>query len=105
MEQLCDICERSFAIQRGLKQHQGRQHKDPALSSIPQMDGAADAMIDDDLFCKTCENCNETKTIDDLSYHLMNDHEVVDVTNSYGKKWIDERLHCIRSPFQHLNPH
>ena len=44
LEYSCVICERSFATQRGLKQHQGRQHKAPALSSIPQMDGAADAV-------------------------------------------------------------
>ena len=83
-----------FATLRGLKQHQGRQHK--AISSIPQMDGAGD-MIDYNLFCKICEDCHEeTKTIDDLSYHVMNDHEVGDVMKSYGQIWIDERLHCIR---------
>ena len=108
LEHFCDLCERSFATLRGLKQHQGRQHKAPTISSIPQMDGADDDMIDFDLFCKICQDCHEeTKTSDDLSYHIMNDHEVHDVMNSYGQKYIDQRLHCIRrgSPFQHLNPH
>ena len=106
-EHSCDLCEINFATLRGLKQHQGRQHKAQAISSIPQMDGAGD-VIDYNLFCKICEDCHEdTKTIDDLSYHVMNDHEVADVMESYGQIWIEERHHCIRqgSPFHHLNPH
>ena len=56
---------------------------------------------------KTLVKCHEeTKSSEDLKYHLMNDHEVVDVLTSYGQKWIEERMHCIRrgSPFQHLYP-
>ena len=103
VEHCCNLCARTFGTLRGLKAHQGRQHK----PSIPQIDGAADETIDYDLFCEICGNCHEeTKSSDDLSYHLMNDHEVVEVMTSYGQKWIEERLHCIRrgSPFQHLYP-
>ena len=103
LEHSCDLCAKTFGTLRGLKAHKGRQHK----ASIPQIDGAADETVHHDLFCEICGNCHkETKRSDDLSYHLMNDHEVVDVMTSYGQKWIEERLHCIRrgSPFQHLYP-
>ena len=59
LEYSCDLCERSFATSRGLKQHQGRKHKAPTPSSIPEMDGADDLMIDYNLICKICEDCHE----------------------------------------------
>ena len=38
----CDFCEKSFATEKGLKTHEGKQHKASCGSPIPQMDGVND---------------------------------------------------------------
>ena len=53
-------------------------------------------------YCKICKECPaEFETAEDVSYHVMNNHETQDVLLNYGKPWIEERRYCIRrfSPF------
>ena len=53
-------------------------------------------------YCKLCKECwEDIETAEDLSYHIMNNHEPQKVFENYGQKWIEERRHCVRkmSPF------
>ena len=53
-------------------------------------------------YCKLCRTCEEeTDTAEDLSYHLMNNHQPQEVLEHYGQKYIQEKRYCIRkgSPF------
>ena len=102
----CDLCEKSFGTLKGLRAHVGRQHK-TSCSPIPQIDGVDDS-YNEATFCKICQSCHEeTKTSEDLNYHVMNNHEVIHVYKTYGHDWVDQRRYCIRrgSPFFALLPH
>ena len=69
--------------------------------AIPQLDGDID-ISSEPTYCKICKECpDEFETAEDVSYHVMNNHETQDVLNNYGKDWIEERRYCIRrfSPF------
>ena len=71
------------------------------------MDGVDDG-YDEATFCKICQSCHdETKTSEDLNYHVMNNHEVNHVYKIYGHDWVEQRRYCIRrgSPFFALLPH
>ena len=53
-------------------------------------------------YCKLCKDCpDELEYGEDLSYHMMNDHEPNEVLVNYGQDWIEARRYCIRrwSPF------
>ena len=105
-EHLCDICEKTFLTQKGLRSHKGQVHK-ATYSSIPQIDGTSDT-IQETTFCRICKDCHEeTKTSEDLSYHVMNNHETSHVFQAYGHEWVEQRKYCIRrgSPFHTLFPH
>jgi hypothetical protein len=99
----CDLCERTFDSLKGLRTHTGRQNK-VSSSPIPQVDGLTD--IHEPNYCKVCEECpDEIVTSEDVSYHVMNDHEVFAVREKYGNEWIKEKQYCIRrgSPFEPLH--
>eukprot|EP00092_Neocalanus_flemingeri_P078449 GFUD01097580.1.p1 GENE.GFUD01097580.1~~GFUD01097580.1.p1 ORF type:complete len:227 (-),score=45.55 GFUD01097580.1:81-761(-) len=56
-------------------------------------------------YCRVCkEVCEEMATAEDISYHVMNNHETEEVTREYGNVWIDKKLHHVRqgSPFMKL---
>ena len=56
-------------------------------SPIPQVDGVGDNKPDDEPFCKICKECHEeTKTSEDLNFHVINNHEMVDLYQAYGLK-------------------
>ena len=77
-------------------------------SPIPQVDGFGDNIPDVLTFCQICqESHEETKTSEDLSFHVMNNHEVNHVYEAYGHEWVDKRRYCIRrgSPFHGMFPH
>ena len=73
---------------------------DDELDTIPQLDGDLD-FLNEPNYCKICKDSDELETAEDLSYHMMNDHDPQDVLANYGQDWIDGRRHCIRrwSPF------
>jgi hypothetical protein len=49
-------------------------------------------------YCNFCRTCGEeTKTAEDLSYHLMNNHQPQEVLGHYRKKFIEEQHYCIHS--------
>ena len=77
----------------GLRAHIGSQHK-----VIPQVDVSNDVNgINEPTYCKVCKECpNEIETSEDINYHVMNDHEVKLVIDSYGQEWASERQYCIR---------
>ena len=103
---LCDICEKTFVTLKGLRSHTGQVHK-ATYSPIPQIDGNSDK-IDETTFCRICKDWHEeTKTSEDLSYHIMNNHETSHVFEAYGHEWVEQRKSCIRrgSPFYALFPH
>ena len=59
---------------------------------IPQIDGVGDNNPDDETFCKICKEWHEeTKTSEDLNFHVMNNHEIVDVFQAYGQEWVETR--------------
>ena len=96
----CDLCERTFGNLKGLRAHTGKQHK-PTNSPIPQLDGAVE-FVHEPTYCKICKECHpETKTSEDLDYHVMNNHETTSVYEAYGHEWVHQRTYCIRrgSPF------
>jgi hypothetical protein len=100
----CNLCKKTFETMKGLRTHIGRQHK-VTSSPIPQVDGLSDRHEPN--YCHVCEECpDEIVTSEDVSYHVMNDHQVQDVREKYGNDWIHARQHCIRkgSPFVHLYP-
>ena len=71
--------------------------------NIPQFDGGLDDKSDDDPnFCVLCKNSDEIESAEDLSYHMMNDHDPEEVLATFGRNWIEERRYCIRrsSPFE-----
>ena len=73
-EHLCDICEKTFVTLKGLRSHRGQVHK-ATYSPIPQIDGTSDKS-QETTFCRICKDCHEEmKTSEDLSYHIMNNHE------------------------------
>ena len=75
----------------------------------PENDDAAE-QVDKDLdivleptYCRICEECpEEMESSEDISYHVMNDHETKLVYEEYEKLWVDQRRYCIRrgSPFK-----
>ena len=69
---------------------------------IPQLDGGLEDQSDNPNFCKICKNSDELESAEDLSYHMMNDHEPDEVLAIFGRNWIEERRYCIRrsSPFE-----
>ena len=78
---------------------------DDELDTIPQLDGDLD-FLNEPNYCKICKDSDELETAEDLSYHMMNDHDPQDVLANYGQDWIDGRRHCIRqwSPFLNCFP-
>ena len=60
-----------------------------------------DVEQDDPAYCFFCKNSDELESEEDLSCHMMNDHDAKEVLAHYGKAWIEERRHFIRrgSPF------
>ena len=53
-------------------------------------------------YCRICEECpEEMESSEDISYHVMNDHETKLVYEKDGKLWVNQRRYCIRrgSPF------
>ena len=52
-------------------------------------------------YCKICKDTDQIESAEDLSYHMMNDHDANKVIAIYGIEWIEERRYCIRrgSPF------
>ena len=53
-------------------------------------------------YCKICKSCSrETESEEDLWWHLMNNHNPVDVVDNYDKEKIEEKRYCVRkgSPF------
>ena len=106
-EHHCDVCDKSFETLKGLRAHIGRKHKVPG-SPIPQTDGISDMIPDKATFCKIYQESHEdTKTSEDLSFHIMNNHEVKHVLEAYGHEWAEKRSYCIRrgSPFHGMFPH
>ena len=69
---------------------------------IPQLDEVLEPEINDPNYCKICKNSDEIESAEDLSYHMMNDHEPQEVLVIFGQNWIEERRHRIRrsSPFE-----
>ena len=65
------------------------------IENIPQLDGAT-ANVEDKNYCKICKNSDEIESEEDLSFHMMNDHDPNEVLEIYGHNWIEERRHCIR---------
>ena len=93
----CDVCEKTFGTLEGLRAHIGSQHK-----VIPQVDGSSD-VLNEPTYCRVCKECpDEIETSEDINFHVMNDHEVMEVIQSYGKEWASERQYCIWrwSPFE-----
>ena len=106
-EHNCDLCDKSFGTLKGLRAHIGRKHKVPG-SPIPQTDGICDKTPNVATFCKIFqESHEETKTSEDLNFHVMNNHEVNHVLEAYGHEWVEKRKYCIRrgSPFHVMFPH
>ena len=71
--------------------------------NIPQLDGVPEeAEIDDPNYCIICKDSDEIESEEDLSYHMMNDHEPQQVLAIFGPTWIEERRYCVRrgSPFE-----
>ena len=69
--------------------------------TIPQLDGGLE-IVNEPTYCRICKDCHEEiETAEDLSYHVMNNHETNDVVLNYGMDWIESRRYCIRrnSPF------
>ena len=69
--------------------------------TIHQLDESGKKM-EKPTYCKLCKECwPEMETAEDLSYHMMNNHEPQEVFENYGQRWIEERKHCVRkmSPF------
>ena len=70
--------------------------------------GDNDLIIDETAeptYCRICkEVCEEMETAEDVSYHIMNNHEIDEVITEYGQDWIQERIYSIRrgSPFEKL---
>ena len=74
----------------------------------PESNDAAEK-VDEDVdivleptYCRICEECpEEMESSEDISYHVMNDHETKLVYEKYGKLSVNERRYCIRrvSPF------
>ena len=60
-----------------------------------------DVEHDDPAYCFFCKNSDELESEEDLSCHMMNDHDAKEVLSHYGKAWIEERRQYIRrgSPF------
>ena len=98
----CEECDMKFDLERSLRAHKVKEHK-VTSSPIPQVDGMSE--YEDMLkptYCKICQECPyEIETSEDISYHVMNDHEANQVYEKYGKLWVDQRRYCIRrgSPF------
>ena len=70
----CNLCDKTFGTLKGLRAHMGSQHK-----AIPQVDGSVD-MINEPTYCKVCKECpHEIETSEDINFHVMNDHEVIEV--------------------------
>ena len=70
--------------------------------NIPQLDGESEQDVNEPTYCKLCKECpDEIESAEDLSYHMMNDHEAQEVLDNYGQQWIEDRRYCIRrwSPF------
>ena len=61
-----------------------------------------DTEFDDPHYCRICKNSDEIESAEDLSFHMLNDHEPEKVLEIYGQDWIEERKYCIRrgSPFE-----
>ena len=95
--QTCELCDKTFGTLNGLRAHIGKQHR-----AIPQVDGSND-VINEPTYCKVCRECpDEIETSEDINFHVMNDHEVMAVLETYGQEWASERQYCIRrwSPFE-----
>ena len=95
--QTCELCDNTFGTLNGLRAHIGKQHK-----AIPQVDGSND-VINEPTYCKVCRECpDEIETSEDINIHLMNDHQVMAVLETYGQEWASQRQYCIRrwSPFE-----
>ena len=70
--------------------------------NIPQLDGQSEKDSNEPNYSKLCKECpDEIESGEDLSYHMMNDHDAQEVLENYGHQWIEERKYCIRkwSPF------
>ena len=69
--------------------------------NIPQFDGEA-ANVKGNAYYEICKDSDELESEEDLSFHMMNDHNPEEVLKLYGHDWIEERRHCIRkhSPFE-----
>ena len=75
----------------------------------PESNDAAEK-VDEDVdivlkptYCRICEECpEEMESSEDISDHVMNDHETKLVYKEYGKLWVNQRRYCIRrgSPFK-----
>ena len=77
------------------------QSLDEVNETIPQLDGGLE-ISNEPTYCRICKDCHEEiETAEDLSYHVMNNHETNDVISNYGRDWIEIRRYCIRrnSPF------
>ena len=72
------------------------------IGTIPQLDGGLEAKSNDPNYCKICKDSDELESAEDLSYHMMNDHDPQEVLALFGHNWIEERRYCIRkgSPFE-----
>ena len=87
----CELCEKTFTTLKGLRAHNGSQHK-----AIPQVDGCND-VINEPTYCKVCKECpDEIETSEDINFHVMNDHDVKSVIDNYGQEWASARKYCIR---------
>ena len=79
------------------------------IGTIPQLDGGLEAKSNDPNYCKICKDSDELESAEDLSYHMMNDHDPQEVLALFGHNWIEERRYCIRkgSPFEKcfFHPH
>ena len=88
-----------FDLEEDLRRHIVREHN----PMIPQIDGIVDSdIVLKPTYCKVCEECpEEMECSEDVSYHVVNDHETNLVYEKYGKLWVDQRRYCIRrgSPF------
>jgi hypothetical protein len=51
-------------------------------------DGGLEDKLNDANFCKICKDSDELESAEDLSYHMINDHDPQEVLALYRNNWI-----------------
>ena len=77
----CALCERTFENVKGLKIHEGKQHR--TKSPIPQLDGCCDNIVEYEFTLDAHEVCTDDDAVEALktNFHCPLDDKLIDKTD------------------------